>query len=139
MNRRPRCLCTPSAPTLAALQDGIDLAVDGGMFVLRKPGSDPPVVRLLQGRIATFTLAGLPEPLRAPVAIVSSTSDPDSGSVFVADSATGAIIEFSKSGEFVRQLRAANDELVGMQDLSYDFTNDTFYAVSPRQLFVFKP
>ena len=124
---------------LAALQDGIDLAVDGGLFVLRKPGSDPAVVRLLQGRVSTFTLAGLPEPLRQPVAIASSTADPEAGSVFVADSATGAIIEFSKTGDFIRQLRAANDELVGMQDLSYDFTSETFYAVSPRQLFVFKP
>ncbi len=124
---------------MAALQDGIDLVVDGSLFILRKPSSDPPIIRLTQGRATTFTLSGLPEPLRQPVAIATNTADPETGSLFVADSASGAIIELTKNGEYIRQIRAKNDEMVGVQDISYDFANDIFYAVSPRQLFVFKP
>lgn len=119
------------------LKDGIDLAIDGGVFVLR---NDPvmPVVRATQGQLRDFVLQNMPAPLQRPVALAVSKFDPEEGSLFIGDAGTGAINEFNKTGAFLKQHRAPNDVFVGMTDMSYDFTTDTFFVSAGGKLFSFK-
>jgi hypothetical protein len=125
------------AQNAPAMRDGIDLAIDGGVFVLR---ADPnqPIVRATQGQIREFSLRSLPAPLQRPVAMSVSKFDPEEGSLFIGDAGTGGINEFNKTGEFLKQHRAPGDVFVGMTDMSYDFATDTFYVLASGKLYSFK-
>lgn len=94
-------------PTIT-LRDGVDLAIDGSIYVLLKNGE---IVKLFQGKEVDFPQDGLDQPLSNPVAIaISQPDDMKKGSVYVADAGNQRIVEFDKAGSFVRQFRPAPDK-----------------------------
>ncbi len=116
------------------LQDSLDMAIDGAIYVLQRNGA---VLKYFNRQPVEFIITNLPEPLQNPVAIAVRGLDPNRGSVLVLDSASGSVIELTKSGRFVRQLRGENDELVGAIDFSLDFSSDTLYVITPTALYNF--
>lgn len=102
------------------LRDGMDLAIDGNIYILLRTGK---IVKLFQGKAVDFPLDGLDKPLRSPVAIaVSQARDTEKGSVFVADAGNQRIVEFDKRGRFLRQFLMAEDlpPLDDLRDLTVD-------------------
>ena len=117
-----------------ALRDGLDLAIDGAIYVLQKGGA----VQKYYGRQPVpFALDSLPESLKKVVAIAVSGPDQFRGSVYVLDAVTGAVVELNKTGQFLRQYLGVKDEFINAQDLSFDPTSNTLYVVTPGGLFSF--
>ncbi len=116
------------------LQEGIDMAIDGAIYILQKNGA---VLKYFGRQAAQFNVAGLPEQFNRVAAIAVSGDDPNRGSVFVLDAGAGSVIELSKTGQFIRQYRGAGDEWQDALDLSLDATSNTMYVATQGQLFSF--
>ncbi len=116
------------------LQDGIDMAIDGAIYILQKNGA---VLKYFGRQAAQFNIAGLPEPFNRVAALAVSGDDPNRGSVFVLDAGAGSVIELSKTGQFIRQYRGNGDEWVNALDMSLDPTSNTMYVATQDRLFSF--
>jgi hypothetical protein len=119
------------------LQDSIDIAIDGAVYLLQKNGT---VLKYFNRQPDAFSMniSSLPEPMGKAIALAINGVDNKTGSVFIADSTNGAVWQFTKTGEFVRQYRAANDEFVNMLDMSLDPTSNTMYINTATKLYSFK-
>jgi hypothetical protein len=117
------------------LKTGLDLGIDGAIYVLQNNGA---VLKYFNQAQQPLALAGYPDNFGQPVALAVSGTDPSAGSLFIADAASGSIIEFNKAGAFVRQFRGAADEFKGMQDISLDATTNTLYVATNDRLMGFK-
>lgn len=119
----------------STLRDGVDLTIDGAIYVLKSNGA---ILKYFNRRPLDFATTGLPElPQRTVAIAVSDTSDPNRGVLYVLDAGTGAVIELSKTGQFIRQYRGANDEFIDAQDMSFDGTSNTLYVSTRDRLFSF--
>lgn len=117
------------------LKQGVDLAIDGAIYVLSSNGS---IQKFFNRQPQKFDIVGLPEPMGRPVAIAVSGDDPARGNVFVLDAQTGAVLVFDKSGQFVKQFRGEGDELINASDMSFDSATNTLFVSSGDRLFSFK-
>ena len=117
------------------LKTGLDIGIDGAIYVLQNNGA---IQKYFNQTPQPLALAGFPDSFGQPVALAVSGTDPSAGSLFIADGASGSIIEFNKAGAFVRQFRGAADEFKGMQDISLDATTNTLYVVTNDKLLGFK-
>lgn len=115
------------------LADAVDLAIDGNVYVLHADGR---IAKYSEGVGVPFPQKNLDEPLKAPCCIFVTGSMDESGSVYVADSGNSRIVQFTKAGEFVRQLRSRDagymDELRG---LFVDEAGKTLYPVDGNKLY----
>lgn len=118
------------------LKEGVDMAIDGAVYILQRNGS---LLKYVAGLPVQFALQNLPEPMTAPVAIALLGPNRDTGSVFVADAKNGSIFQFDKNGVFIRQYRGAGDDFSGIIDLSSDPTTNTLYVLTQKNIFSFKP
>lgn len=116
------------------LQDGLDMAIDGAVYVLQKNGA---VLKYFGRQATQFTIAGLPEQFNRVAALAISGDDPNRGSVFVLDAGAGSVIELSKTGQFIRQYRGNGDEWKDALDMSLDPTSNTMYVATQDRLFSF--
>lgn len=121
---------------LTPLKDGIDFAIDGAVYVLQKSGN---VLKYFNREPLTFTVSsGMPGPMGKVTAIALNGADRSTGSVFIADSDSGAIWQFSKVGAFIRQYRGVNEEFIGLSDMSLDSTTNTLYISVADKIYSFK-
>ncbi len=89
----------------------VDMAVDDIVYLVMSNGS---VLRFADQEPQAFGQQGLYPPLQNPVAILA----PDgSSSVFVAEPDQARIVEFSKGGQYIRQLRTTSDVEDPLKDL----------------------
>ena len=116
------------------LNDSIDMAIDGAIYVLQRNGA---VLKYFNRQPQAFTLNNVPDALGPPTAIAITGADVATGSMFLVD-ATGAISEFNKNGDFVRQFRGANNDFQGAQDISVDSTNNVIYVATAERILSFK-
>jgi hypothetical protein len=119
----------------SVLRDAVDFAIDGAIYVLSKNGS---VSKYFGRAPVAFNVTNLPVPLGTVVALAVSGTDQTNGNVYIADARNGAVFMLNKSGEFMKQFRAAEDAFVGMHDMAVDATSNTVYVVTPTQLYAFK-
>jgi hypothetical protein len=117
------------------IKQGVDLAIDGAIYVLSNNGS---VQKFFSRQPQRFDISGLPEPMGRPVAIAVSGEDPARGNVFVLDAQTGAVLVFDKSGQFLKQFRGGGDELINACDMAFDSATNTLFVSSGDRLFSFK-
>jgi hypothetical protein len=117
------------------LKRGIDIAIDGAIYVLQNNGA---VLKYFNRAPQPLTLTGLQDPILQPVALTISGSDASAGSIFIADAGNGAVIEFSKAGQYVRQFRGDVDEFKGMHDITLDASTNTLYVATTDKLFAFR-
>jgi serine/threonine protein phosphatase PrpC len=118
----------------ASLADAVDLAIDGNVYVLH---SDGRISKYSEGVVVSFPQRSLDEPLKEPCCIFVTGSMDESGNVYVADAGNSRIVQFSKTGEFVRQFRSRDpgymDELRG---LFVDEAGKKLYLVSGNKLYL---
>ncbi|MFO0702788.1 MAG: hypothetical protein U0514_02885, partial [Candidatus Andersenbacteria bacterium] len=84
-----------------SVKDGVDLVVDGDLWILRTGGS---VTKMTQGSKVDFTLAKPSQPLTNPTRLVTSEGDTF---LYVLEPSTKRLLQFDKkSGDFVKQYTA---------------------------------
>jgi hypothetical protein len=115
----------------------VDLAIDGNMYVLHADGR---VSKFLKGEPLTFSMNGLPSPMRSPTTIiVSGAQRPDApGYVYVTDTGNERIVQFDKAGNFIRQLRAKPGEpyLKNVRGIHVDEDKGRLIILSGRTLWL---
>jgi len=74
-------------------------------------------------------------PLKAPCYIFVTGSMDESGSVYVADAGNSRVVQFSKAGEFIRQLRSRDaGHMDGLRGLFVDETAKKIYLIAGNKL-----
>ncbi|MGQ9668290.1 MAG: hypothetical protein ACUVWB_13350, partial [Anaerolineae bacterium] len=81
-----------------------DMSIDGDIWLL----FDDRVERYTAGKRVDFALQGLDQPLSGPTALQASfdeTTGTAGANLYIADTGEGRILQFTKTGQFMRQLR----------------------------------
>ncbi|MFP3897249.1 MAG: hypothetical protein ACLFV5_10510 [Anaerolineales bacterium] len=88
------------------LTGAVDMAIDGNVYILFADGR---ISKFFEGESKTFTMSGLPSPMRSPTTLfVSGSTDgeeEEEGYVYVTDTGNQRIVQFDKSGNYIRQFR----------------------------------
>jgi hypothetical protein len=109
------------------LSKAVDMAIDGDIWVLNDNGT---VMRFRAGVPVPFELAPLPTPLKNPVAIYTRTGV---DSLYVADAGNQRIIEYDKTGKYVRQFKPyaeKGDVFQNLKDFTVNETKGKLYFVN---------
>ncbi len=117
------------------LKESLDFAIDGAIYVLQRSGA---ILKYFSRQPMQFTVTGLPDQQWSRVAAIAlSGDDPNRGSIFVLDAGSGSVVELTKTGQFVRQYRGAQDEFIDAQDMAFDATSNTVYVATRERLYSF--
>jgi hypothetical protein len=121
-------LPTPGEIDLAGT---VDMAIVGPIYILYADGR---ILKFLDGQPAPFEITGLYEPLQNPTALFTSE---EAEFLYVADAGNNRIVQLTKEGSFLRQLKAgegeAFDQLKGLFALE---KYNLLYFVSGNRLYV---
>ena len=112
----------------AQIRDGVDLAVDGNVYVLTASGT---VWQFSGEAPKAFRQGKMDRPLASPAALFAS---PSTKYVYVADRGNGRIVAFDKEGEFRFQVKG--EALEGVQGLHVDEGQGRLYFASGQRIFV---
>jgi hypothetical protein len=110
----------------------VDMAIDGQIYILYADGR---ILKFLGGQQAPFEITGLYEPLRNPAALFTSE---ETGFIYVADAGNERIVQLTKEGNFVRQLKAieGNEALNELKGLFAIEKFNLLYFISGNKLYV---
>lgn len=109
----------------------VDMAVASQVYLLYADGR---ILKFDHGQPAPFEITGLYEPIQNPTALFTSE---DIEFLYVADAGNKRIVQLTKEGGFVRQLRAATGEaLDDLQGLCAIEEFSLLYFVSGNKLYV---
>jgi hypothetical protein len=119
------------------LSRAVDMAIDGSIWILYSDGT---VQTFFQGRQQPFVLETPPDgPISSPRAIYTGSAAGNAQTLYIADSGGGRILEYDKSGKYLRQFRPADktdqEKLRRMTDLQVDELNRTFYILASDGLY----
>lgn len=119
------------------LSNAVDMAIDGNIWILYGDGT---VQTFFQGRQQPFVLETPPDgPISGPKAIYTGGAGGEAQTLYIADSGGGRILEYDKSGKYLRQFRPADkadqEKLRRMTDLQVDELNRTFYILASDGLY----
>ena len=112
----------------AEFGSAVDMAVDGDIYVLLAEGA---IMKFTAGERKPFAVEGLEEGFSNPRAIFTN---PGTDHIYVVES--GRIVELTKEGRFVRQLRPSREE-EAFQELSTIFVDEgrgRLFILSGRRL-----
>jgi len=87
------------------LTGAVDMAIDGNVYILFADGR---VLKFFKGEPRSFSMQGLPSPMRSPTTIfVSGPQEPEEskGYVYIADTGNERVLQFDKAGNYIRQFR----------------------------------
>ena len=119
------------------LTGAVDLAIDGNVYVLFADGQ---VKKFLKGDPQSFALQGLPSPMRSPTTIfVSGTQEAEArGYVYVTDTGNERIVQFDKSGNYVRQFKAQSGEkhMENLRGIYVDEEMERMFILSGKTLWL---
>ena len=107
------------------------MILDGAVYVLL---SDGKIYKFFGGQEQPFELSGLPKPLVRPVALVSE-GDATNGALYVADAEEQSIVALTKSGEFLYQIKAGGDELIGLEAITIQVESRTLFVLAGGRLY----
>jgi hypothetical protein len=119
------------------LSRAVDMAIDGNIWILYSDGT---VQTFFQGRQQPFVLETPPDgPISDPRAIYTGSAAGAAQTLYIADSGGGRILEYDKTGKYLRQFRPADkadqEKLRRMTDLQVDELNRTFYILASDGLY----
>ncbi len=119
------------------LSRAVDMAIDGSIWILYSDGT---VQTFFQGRQQPFVLEAPPDgPISGPRAIYTGSAAGAAQTLYITDSGGGRILEYDKSGKYLRQFRPADkadqEKLRRMTDLQVDELNRTFYILASDGLY----
>ncbi len=115
---------------LADLASGLDVAIDGNVYLLLADGR---ILKFFGGAEKNFAVAGLNEPLKKPVAL-GVDAEARQSSVYVVEA--GRVLQFNPDGVFIRQFRAAGDAFDALQDLVVEERSQRMLVMSGSRLYV---
>lgn len=131
----------PPEPYFAA-EAGVDLAgvrdisIDGDVWLL----FGDRVERYQAGQKVEFVLQGLDKPLSSPVGLFATfvgETGPNGAHLFIADAGNGRILELTKEGRFVRQLRPREGEhFRELHDIYVDQTTGRLIFLAGSSLYL---
>jgi hypothetical protein len=108
-----------------------DMAIDTFVWVLLGDGT---VMKFDTGNLLPFAKKGLEQPLRKPVAMALP---PSSQYLWVADAGNRRIVQFSRTGEFVRQFKPDDPSVMDdLRGLAVDEAGKRFYFVNGNRLYM---
>ena len=115
----------------------IDMAIDGNIWVLYRDGT---VQTFLEGRQQPFVLETPPDgPIVEPQAIIVGSEAGTAQSLFIVDSGKSRILEYDKTGKYLRQYRPADltdrEKLLKMRALQVDEINQAFFVLGTDGLY----
>ncbi|MEA3407613.1 MAG: hypothetical protein U9R48_05990 [Chloroflexota bacterium] len=87
------------------LMGAVDMAIDGNVYILFADGR---IEKFYEGEPQIFSMDGLPSPMRSPTMLFVSGSageEESGGYVYVTDTGNERVIQFDKSGNYVRQFQ----------------------------------
>ncbi len=109
------------------LRDGIDLAVDGSIYVLHRDGR---IEKLFGGRPATFALDTVDPALTQPTKL---WTDENSTYLYVLEPASQRLLVFTKEGKLLAQFQSPT--WTTLRDFSVDEANKTAYVLAGTSLY----
>jgi len=112
------------------LSQGVSIAIDGAVYVLRKDGS---IVRITKGLQEPFTVSAADPPVTAPLRL---RTEGENGDLFVLDASPSRILRFNKkTGALMGQY--VSDALKGAADFTVDAKGKTAIVAVKNQLLKF--
>jgi hypothetical protein len=111
------------------IKNGISMTIDGAVYVLNKDGT---AIKLIKGKEQNFALKDIPTPnnkISQPKLIKTSSTD---DYLYILDG--NRIIEFDKTGKFIKQL-AFSQDIKNVQDFIIDKDNKKIYVLSENKLY----
>jgi len=119
------------------LTGALDMTVDGNIYVLFADGK---ILKFFNGEPRPFDTRSLPSPMRNPSTIfVSGPKEPEAnGYVYVTDTGNDRILQFDKSGAFVRQFkdRIGEARLVDLRAVYVDEETHRMFILSGNTLWL---
>ncbi len=106
-----------------------DMAIDGNIWLLFDDGR---LLKFFNGEQRPFIWRGLPDPISAPAAVAVSQ---ESDRVYVADAGNARIIEATKDGEFLRQFRVREGDILrNLRSFFLDEASSVLYILTDSGL-----
>ncbi len=106
------------------------MAIDGNIWLLFADGR---LLKFFGGAQQPYIWRGMPDPLSAPADIAVPLQ---ADRIYVADAGNGRIIEATKDGQFLRQFRMRQgDVLRNLRSLFLDEAASMFYILTDNQLY----
>ncbi|MGM0401299.1 MAG: hypothetical protein ACQEQT_08385 [Chloroflexota bacterium] len=120
------------------LTGAVDMAIDGNVYILFADGH---IEKFYEGEPKTFSMNGLPSPMRSPTTLfVSGSADGEGaeGYVYVTDTGNGRIVQFDKSGNYIRQFRdkMGGTRLEALRAVYVDESSGRLFWLSDRTLWL---
>ncbi len=115
----------------AEFESAVDMAIDGDIYVLLAEGV---IMKFTAGERQPFVVEGLEEGFSNPQAIFTN---PETEHIYVVES--GRVVELSKEGRFVRELRPSREEGEAFQQLSAVFVDEgrgRLFILSGKRLYL---
>lgn len=115
----------------AEFESAVDMAIDGDIYVLLAEGV---IMKFTAGERQPFVVEGLEEGFSNPQAIFTN---PAIDHIYVVE--RGRIVELSKEGRFVRELRPSREEEEAFQELSAVFVDEgkgRLFILSGKRLYL---
>jgi len=122
------------AGTDSKISNAVDLCIDGNMYILHADGM---ISKYQEGTGVPFTQSNLDVPLKNPSSIFVSGFMDEDGYVYFADAGNQRVVQFSKGGEFIRQLRSS--DATNMNDLRNVFVDEAaqkLFLLNGNKLYV---
>lgn len=116
-------------PSTIDIKQGVDLAIDGYIYVLKKDGS---IVKILLGKLDNFNLSGIPEPSSTITNPKKIYTDENIDSLYVLDG--NRILELDKSGKFISQF-AFSDEITDIKDFYINPNEKVLYVLNDNKIY----
>jgi len=117
------------------LTGAVDMAIDGSVYVLFADGR---ISKYFKGDPQRFDMGGLPGPMRNPTTLfISGEKKPEAeGFVYVVDSGNQRILEFDKTGNYLRQFkaRAGLTQFESIQGIYVDAQRGRLFLLSGNRL-----
>ncbi len=116
------------------LKNGIDMAIDGNVFVLRSDGT---VVKLLRGEDKPFVIRHAPDSLLKDATRIYKVPD---GSIYFLDSVGGRVIVVTDGGQtgestYVKQYVLEGDQIGTLADIYVDPDETHAYVIDEKRIY----
>ncbi|MCX6812125.1 MAG: hypothetical protein NTW79_00665 [Candidatus Berkelbacteria bacterium] len=114
-----------------SIKNAVGISIDGDIYVLT---SDGKVLRIRKGAVdTTFALGAIPTPdatISSPAKIYASA---DSSAIFILDKTANRVLEFSKSGNYLKQFVA--DSSLPLSDFAVNGKLGKLWLISGSKVF----
>jgi hypothetical protein len=122
------------AETVTDLRDAVDIAIDGNLYILRSTGT---ISKYEEGSDALFTQSNLDKSISNPTSIFVTGFMDEDGYVYVADAGNQRIVQFSKTGEFVRQYLSGDPSYMNdLRGIFVDEVEKQLFLLNGKKLYV---